>query len=290
MRFTATLRLFCVVWLSVSPYLANGLLPKRARVVRNNLKGRSLLSRKTGYVRTATRNSRTNLQSSTTTTQRPPQDQALHRPSNKIVGEAVPTTLPEAFRVFFLGEHRGPLIASLILLVLASWRGAMVPLSAVDAAAFGTATVFWWFQEHALHGHLLHSDKEWMGKDIHESHHAKPYHHVSIDPAGLMLGWLLTVHVILRVALPLPIALSATVGYAAAGLFYEWAHFIVHTRVRFPKHSYWAKMKDHHARHHLVDDRYWLGFSIPAIDDLFGTNPVVQDVRRRNKHEELSGL
>jgi hypothetical protein len=155
-----------------------------------------------------------------------------------------------------------------------------------DVSAFSTAVVFWWVQEHVLHLHALHSKFDWMGKEIHEGHHANPYFHISIDPAGLMMSWLLTVHLIFCAILPLPIALSATAGYATAGLFYEWAHFIVHTKVRFRKQSYWSRMKDHHIRHHLVDDRYWLGFSVPMIDDFFRTNPNVQEVKRARKIEQ----
>ena len=99
-----------------------------------------------------------------------------------------------------------------------------------------------------------------------------------------MLGWLLTAHLLFRWMLPLPLALSATLGYAGAGLFYEWSHFIVHTRVRFSS-AYWKNMKDHHIRHHLVDSNYWLGFSVPAIDSLFGTNPNVQEIKRQLKRQ-----
>ncbi len=130
---------------------------------------------------------------------------------------------------------------------------------------------------------LLHSKADWMSKEIHEGHHANPYFHISIDPAGLMMSWLLKTHLIFCAILPFPMALSATAGYATAGLFYEWAHFIVHTKVRWRKGSYWSRMKDHHVRHHLVDDRYWLGFSVPAVDDLFGTNPNVQEVQREQR-------
>mmetsp|Transcript_12194 Transcript_12194/g.29618 ORF Transcript_12194/g.29618 Transcript_12194/m.29618 type:complete len:100 (-) Transcript_12194:649-948(-) len=88
-----------------------------------------------------------------------------------------------------------------------------------------------------------------------------------------MLGWLVVAHVMLRLMLPLPLALSATFAYAAAGLWYEYLHFIVHTRVRFRPNSYWEKMKSHHSRHHLVNENYWLGFSLPVIDTWMGTNP-----------------
>lgn len=59
----------------------------------------------------------------------------------------------------------------------------------------------------------------------------------------------------------------------------------MHTRVRFPRGSFWQKMKDHHIRHHRVDSRYWLAFSVRQVDDLFGTNPNVREVRmmRRNR-------
>jgi hypothetical protein len=79
--------------------------------------------------------------------------------------------------------------------------------------------------------------------------------------------------------LPLPLALSATLGYANSGLFFELAHFIVHTRVR-PPNAFLKRVRDNHIKHHLVDDRYWLSFAAPLVDDLFGTNPQVADVKR----------
>jgi hypothetical protein len=142
--------------------------------------------------------------------------------------------------------------------------------------------IFWWFQEHEMHLHLLHSKFDWMGKRIHEEHHEKPYFHISIDPAGLMIGWLAAVHILFRCILPLPLAVSATLGYGLSGLWYEWAHYIVHTKVR-PRHAFWKQMRNHHIHHHLVDDRYWLGFSVPAIDNLFGTNPTIQQVKKEQK-------
>jgi hypothetical protein len=40
-------------------------------------------------------------------------------------------------------------------------------------------------------------------------------------------------------------------------------------------------MKDHHIRHHLISENNWLGFSVPQIDDLFGTNPDVKEFRKQ---------
>lgn len=198
--------------------------------------------------------------------------------------ERVPTTFVEAFEVFLCRSYNGPRLVVILLLATAFWRATLPqPTSIADIAMVAATMVFWCFQEHFLHGRVLHSEMNWYGKEIHEGHHAKPYHHVSIDPAWLMLTWLGCVHVGLRWFLPLPLALSATFAYASSGLWYEFLHFIVHTRVRFRKGSYLEKMKNHHARHHLIDHRYWLGFSLPAVDDLFGTNPSVAEVRRMYK-------
>jgi hypothetical protein len=310
------LRLF-VLWLSVHD--AVGLRPvwqKRAAnpPLGNHYRSNNLLSRRSGYIGTTTQSYSTNLESSSSPRQQQQQVQVLTQPAttinsrtttttttattDSIFPEAVPTTLAQAFNVFFLGKYNGPRLATLSWAAVTAWRcylaetsaSALADLGVMDVAAFSTAVIVWWFQEHFMHLHLLHSKFDWMGKDIHAGHHAKPYHHISIDPAGLVMGWLLTVHVILCMVLPLPMALSATVGYASAGLFYVWAHYIVHTKVRFRKQTYWSRMKDHHSRHHLVDDRYWLGFSVPAIDDLFGTNPNVQEVRRQLRKEQQEQL
>jgi Fatty acid hydroxylase superfamily len=226
--------------------------------------------------------------------------------------EVVPTTMGEAWRVFFLGSYNGPRLVAVVIAVMSYWR---VLLLLADAAAAATpapaplwsgvllllgndgvifvATIlFWCLQEHFLHDKLLHcSEKwDWYGRQIHAAHHARPYHHVALDPAWLMLTWLGVAHVLLRFVLfpsSLSLALTATVAYASAGLWYEFLHYIVHTKVRFAnKDSYLRHMKDHHARHHLVDHRYWLGFSLPAVDDLFGTNPTLLQVRQWKKEEK----
>ena len=194
--------------------------------------------------------------------------------------EAVPTNMRDAIRRFFFGKEIGPiLVVGSIASFLQTRFALATPLSVADLAVLATSIVFWWVQEHVLHQKALHSNVGWVGKRIHEAHHAKNYFHVSIDSAELIIGWLLTVHLFLRAVLPLHLALSATIGYAMAGLFYEWAHYIVHTKVKRKRGSFWAKMRDNHMRHHRINERYWLAFSIPALDDLFGTNPDVKEAR-----------
>jgi hypothetical protein len=302
-----------VVWLSFHDSVGlQSVWQKRAASSRLGIHDRSktlILSQRSGYTRTSTRKYSTSFESDSSNIRTSLGQQRLKvltRPDPLVTAdtttttastdlstpeEASPTTLKQAFYQFFLDKYHGPRLAALSVAALTAWRcylaaTSVSALGVTDVAVFSTAVVVWWFQEHIMHLHLLHSKFDWMGKSIHEGHHDNPYFHISIDPAGLMMGWLLTVCVMLCAILPLPMALSATAGYATAGLFYEWAHYIVHTKVRFRKQSYWSRMKDHHIRHHLVDDRYWLGFSVPAIDDLFRTNPNVQDVKRQQKIEQ----
>ena len=217
------------------------------------------------------------------------------------VGESVPSTWKGALRRFFLGDLGPPLVA-LSLSGLACARLQLLtamPYSLSEFAIFVASVLVWWVQEYLFHRHLLHSSFEWIGKSIHRSHHERDYFHVSIDTPILLLGWLLAAHLALRCAMPHHLGLSATIGYGLAGLAYEWSHYIVHVKVRTPRSGsfpsrLFARMRDNHMRHHLVDDRYWYAFGVPAMDDLFGTNPDVKDARagtqgkrKRVEHETM---
>lgn len=189
--------------------------------------------------------------------------------------EKVPSTTPDALKRFFFGPDVGPILVVTSIFSLVSIRLNMGPIMIDDILLFVLAVIFWSFQEHIMHDKLLHSNFDWYGKSIHKEHHDKPYFHISIDPPELLLGWLGSVFLLLCAFLPkISLALSCTIGYSCAGLFYEWCHYFVHTRVR-PRSSFFKRVREHHIKHHMVDSQYWFGFSIPAIDDLFGTNPPV---------------
>ena len=99
------------------------------------------------------------------------------------VSRPVPTTMPEAIRVFFL-EHAGPPLAALGIVALTAERFVGGPLQASDAVVAAFAVVLWWFQEHWIHQKLLHSEIDWIGKRIHQDHHEQPYHHVTVEPGA----------------------------------------------------------------------------------------------------------
>jgi sterol desaturase/sphingolipid hydroxylase (fatty acid hydroxylase superfamily) len=201
--------------------------------------------------------------------------------------------MTQALRVFFLSGDYGPSMIVATIVGMTQWRlQSNYSTSWSDVAVFFAAILLWSFQEYFLHDQVLHSDQDWWGKQIHQEHHDKPYYHVSIDPAPLLLGWMMVAHVVLfRCWLPLPLAVSATLGYSVAGLFYEWTHYIVHTKVRFRGWTsrFWIRVRDNHVRHHRICSDYWYAFSVPWMDDLFRSNPTVQDVQRRLRRESGCG-
>lgn len=211
--------------------------------------------------------------------------------------ESVPSTWSHALQRFFIREPGPPLVLLSISGFIHARIQSSMPFSIAEISIFASSIIIWWVQEYFFHRILLHSPFQWIGKSIHQTHHGKKYFHISIDPPELLLGWLFTAHFILKSVLPWHFCLSATIGYALAGLVYEWSHYIVHTKVRPPTvkaasgtfsfsetlSRLFSQMRDNHMRHHLVDDRYWYAFSVPAMDDLFDTNPNVKEVRKMHE-------
>lgn len=218
--------------------------------------------------------------------------------------QTVPSTWSRALLIFFLGDNIGPLLVAFTITGFIRARSQLsseFPLSISELLIFVTFTVIWWVQEYIIHRTMLHSSFDWIGKSIHQEHHAKNYFHVSIDPPMLLLGWLFAAHFILRAVIPKwHLCLTATVGYSLAGFVYVWSHYIVHTKVKphvikvsspayqqlsivqrriiQPIMRGYAKMRANHIRHHLINSQHWYAFSVTEMDDLFGTNPSVKDV------------
>jgi len=201
--------------------------------------------------------------------------------------EVIPSTWSHALHRFFLGESGPPLVVLSISGFIYTRCQLPIPLSLLECAVFISMIVFWSIQEYGLHRVVLHSKFNHIGKEIHQGHHDKNYFHISIDHPALLLGWLLVAHLIIKSIFPWHICLSATIGYALSGLFYEWSHYIVHTKVRPPRNkwvrSFFLRVRNNHMRHHLMDDDYWFAFSIALMDNLFGTNPDVQEIKTKRR-------
>ena len=64
----------------------------------------------------------------------------------------------------------------------------------------------------------------------------------------------------------------------AAGLVYEFTHYIVHTRV-VPTATWARTIRDNHVKHHMRNEDYWFAFTTPALDRWLGTAPAPMDVK-----------
>ena len=75
------------------------------------------------------------------------------------------------------------------------------------------------------------------------------------------------------IALPTPLALSAATIYFALSLFYEWIHFLTHTRYA-PRGWWYKRLWTNHRLHHFKNEKHWFGVTMLLGDKLLGTAPV----------------
>ena len=85
----------------------------------------------------------------------------------------VPETVPQAVSTFF-GHPTAQFITGALVLALAARLSTGIPISPADAIAAAATAAFWCVQEWAIHDKLLHSSREWLGRDIHRWHHELP--------------------------------------------------------------------------------------------------------------------
>lgn len=188
----------------------------------------------------------------------------------------MPQSWIDVQRVFL--SHPSTAVPATGIVALVTTRLQQQPLSAIDLLVGAGVVAFWLVQEWMVHKWLLHSSWDWAAKDIHKEHHQQPYFHISLDPPALVIGVMLLAAGVFALLLgpASPLALTATASYWSAGLLYEWLHYIVHTRYVPPagwRGKWLREVRRHHMLHHMRNENYWLSFSAPQVDALFGTLP-----------------
>ncbi|MCC5950759.1 MAG: sterol desaturase family protein [Acidimicrobiia bacterium] len=188
--------------------------------------------------------------------------------------------LGEALRLF-AGHPSGRLLL-VQAGVLGAVRAAAGPLRRQDVAVAAGVAVWWPFQEWLAHRYVLHAAPRRLGRRTvdpavaryHRRHHADPW-----DLEHTMLpSWFLLpaapVHVALwLVAMPTRrLALTGMLATTVATIAYEWTHFLTHTGYR-PRRGWFRKLQRRHRLHHFKHEQRWYGFTVPFVDDLFGTAP-----------------
>lgn len=204
-------------------------------------------------------------------------------PTGSRAAGPVPTPIPaadlgEAGRRFL--DTASARILGGQLVVFAALRARAGRIGRGDAALAVGVAAWWPLQEWLAHRYVLHARPRTVaGRTVdltvaqrHREHHADPWHNV-----GLPLSFLVPavpVHVAVWALLTRSrrLALTGMLAYGSAALIYEWTHFLTHTAYR-PRRAWYRKLQRRHRLHHFKDEHQWLGFTVPYVDDLFGTAP-----------------
>ena len=142
---------------------------------------------------------------------------------------------------------------------------------------------FWMIQEWFLHKYILHKPlikDGWLGYHIHKEHHSIPFYHVSLDGPEVAVVWGATICALSFLIFPGELLnicrMDFVLTYYIMGLVYEWTHYLTHTRY-MPNTSFVKNLKAHHMIHHLDDNRCKFAFTMPVLDNWFGTSNAAAD-------------
>ncbi len=218
------------------------------------------------------------------------------RPRDVTDGEDI-KTLRDAVRVFF--SRPGPRRIARDAAIAWGVRALLGPPTLSDVTACAGVVASWPVQEWLAHKYLLHLEpREIFGKKLdplfaqaHRKHHVNPrdidltllpHEVVHVAQRVNVAAWLLLVG-------PRRHAVTGIAAYTTMALVYEWTHFIVHTGYK-PKSEYAKRVRKNHRLHHYRNENYWLGFIVPALDGLLGTEPDPRSVSASKTVRDLFGL
>lgn len=210
---------------------------------------------------------------------------------------AIPSTLPDALRVFLRFGSPRVLLAAFSLALGA--RIAVGGLGWADLLPVLGTVLIWPLQEWLIHVFILHAKPlRLFGRTFdgavpraHRAHHRDPwrldlifipFHSFAYSlPILVGLWFLLTPNARL--------ALTGLCFYLALALHYEWVHFIVHTKV-WPRTKRYQRLFTNHRLHHFRSERYWYGVTMLSGDRLLGTSPRPSDVPASPTARTLEGI
>lgn len=202
-------------------------------------------------------------------------------------------TLREVAREFF--SRPGPRLIATAATVTWGLRALAGKPALGDLAAAVGVFAWWPLQEWLAHRYLLHYEPRREGDDLyvarkHRAHHRAPESVPTILlPVGVIAGAIPVSAAFFWLALPSRrTALTAMAAYSTMALAYEWTHLLVHTGVQ-PEGAFYARVRRNHWLHHFRNENYWLGFTLPWVDTLLGTEPDPRAVPQSPTARDLYG-
>jgi hypothetical protein len=173
------------------------------------------------------------------------------------------------------------------------WRVSDAVLPAIMLAVF---PAFEWI----VHVFVLHWKPRRIGRLTidsilardHRRHHADPRDVPLVFIPWPALVWIVpaTVAISLFAFDRLGLGLTYLVATSAAGLAYEWVHYLIHTDYR-PVTRLYRAVWNNHRLHHFKNEHYWFTVtSSGTADRLFGTHPDPASVPRSKTARNLHAL
>jgi hypothetical protein len=193
--------------------------------------------------------------------------------------------LGKAFAIF----SRQPTAHSLAFafVVLAGLRVHVGDFSLWDLAVLALLVAIEPFSEWLIHVNLLHwRPRRILGVHVdlhmakaHREHHAAPHdpHWWFIPKFSGVVGFVVVAGGAWLLAPTPGLAITAVLGSLAAGLAYEWLHYLCHSSYR-PRGRWYRAIWKHHRLHHFKNEHYWMGVTMHLGDRLLGTMKEVGDV------------
>jgi hypothetical protein len=192
----------------------------------------------------------------------------------------LPATLPDAARDFL--RHASPRILVGLVAACVGLRLALGDFGWADLAIVVGLVSFWPVQEWLIHVFILHYEPvSVFGRRLdfgvprtHRAHHRDPWR---LDLVFIPLQVYLYTPLFLGGAAWLfgsaAFATSFLAAYFALSLYYEWVHFLVHTRYK-PIGRLYGRLWRNHRLHHFKNEHYWFGVTMLSGDHLLRTHPA----------------
>jgi len=194
-------------------------------------------------------------------------------------------SLGKAFAIF----TRQPTAHSLAfaLVVLAGVRVHLGGFSVWDLVVLAGIVAIEPFSEWLIHVNLLHwKPRKIFGVHVdlhmakaHREHHAAPHdpNWWFIPKFSGVIGFVVLAFASWLLMPTWGLAVTLVMGMLAAGLAYEWIHYLCHSSYR-PKGRWYKAIWKHHRLHHFKNERYWMGVTMHLGDKVLGTMRDVKDV------------
>ncbi len=192
-----------------------------------------------------------------------------------------PVPLRAVVRTFF--RHPSPRLLLGIVALFGGLRARLGPPEPADLAIAAALLAVHPFTEWLIHVFILHArPRRIFGRRFdlalaryHRAHHRLPndprWQFIPIGP-GLLPAVVVEVAAVTMLLPTWPLRTTALAVMAALGLWYEWIHYLVHSRYR-PRSRFLRRLYRHHRLHHFKNEHYWFGVSMITGDRVLGTAP-----------------